>query len=1531
MYPYPYKIPKLVRTTLFIVFSILFLNQKVVAKNYYVDPSSTLSIANGSLTNPWKTIGQVNAGTISLQPGDSVLFKRGQVFSGRLIVYASGTSLAPIVYSAYGTGNMPELTYTASDIITITNRQYIVIDGLKIIDKTMPISDHTLIAKISYAITLQNSPYCTIKNCEITLVGIAIAVQTGSDFTTIQSNYLHNLRAVRNTVGGDDDYGANAMVIGTSNNRIVDNRMEDCWATSYDYGYDGGAVEFFGTTISDNQILYNTALNCNGFLEIGSNTYGIATNNLVAYNKIINCGQTALFHNKLDGFAIRTDNLKIFNNVIVETKKQFSPVSSLFWYADPTKIDVVILKNNIIWLTTGENVVNNNQDTLKMTHTNNIYKLRNGILGVKLGSSEILATNTTPLFRDTTGSPENWDYRLVSNSVAINAGASLGLTRDYEGNPILDQTDIGIYESIALRATKFYVDPSSLSTIADGSFASPWKTMSQVNTGTIGLQPGDSVFFKKGQVFNGRLIANGSGSSSAPIVYTSYGIGDIPIITNSIKSSELIYVGGRQYIHIDGLKLIDQTMNETDHSIIAKINYGITLENSPNCIIRNCEISKVGIGIAAKDGSNFLLIENNNIFNLRAIVNSIGGSDDYGANAIVIGSSNNLIQKNRFEGCWANSYDYGFLGGTIELFNTLVNDNQLLYNIAINCNGFLEVGSESNGQAVNNLIAYNKIINCGRTAIFHNKVGVNFVNTNNTKFYNNVIIENKIQFTRASSMFWYADPTLNDVVILKNNIIWLTTGENVVNNNLDTTKMVHTNNLYKLRNSALGINLDPTEVLLGDVSIFVDSAGDPENWDYRLIEGSFAINLGVNVGLNKDLAGNAIQDQPDAGIYEYLNPVILRQPKKFYVNSASTSMTEDGTITNPWKSIASLNTATIGLVPGDSLFFKSGATFNGKLNIDGSGIISKPIVITSYSTGPKPIITTDASELISIVNQQYIVINGLTLTDLSMNLEDHSIQARTQYGILLFNSPNCTISNCTISLVGIGIATQSGSNFTNINNNTISNLRAIRNTIGGEDDYGANGLVLGSSSNQIYQNIINDCWATSFDYGYIGGAVELFNTSINNNYMLYNSVANCAGFLEIGGEASGTAINNLFAYNKIINCGKTASFHNKVDGSYINTNNTRILNNVIIETKKQFNKVIDMFSYDDPTQSDIVILRNNIIWLTTGQNLVSDNLDTSKMVHFNNIYTIRNGILGIQLNPTEIENFNTIPLFRDTIGDAIDWDYRLAPYSLAINFGANLGFIRDYVGNPIIGNPDVGIYEYQAIDTVKKIDATAIVGKINCYGGTAVVQINATGGIPPYIGTGNFIRPAGVYSFIVTDTKGVKDTVVVNLLQPDSLNISVGYSVITSYNTTTTIYVTSTGGTPPYTYQLDNGLFQSSNMFTNQTAGIYKVTVKDANGCTSSKTVNLTVTAITVNPDRRLAISVSPNPTSTSFTVNTIKYRGSFVTMNINVYNAFGQIVYSARGLSNITYTFGSNFIPGNYVLVAQVNGTVQAVKLVKL
>ncbi len=56
---------------------------------------------------PWKTIKKLNSIMSILNPGDAVLFNRGEVFYGNIIMAQSGSAGAPIIFSAYGTGNKP--------------------------------------------------------------------------------------------------------------------------------------------------------------------------------------------------------------------------------------------------------------------------------------------------------------------------------------------------------------------------------------------------------------------------------------------------------------------------------------------------------------------------------------------------------------------------------------------------------------------------------------------------------------------------------------------------------------------------------------------------------------------------------------------------------------------------------------------------------------------------------------------------------------------------------------------------------------------------------------------------------------------------------------------------------------------------------------------------------------------------------------------------------------------------------------------------------------------------------------------------------------------------------------------------------------------------------------------------------------------------------------------------------------------------------------------------------------------------------
>ena len=59
---------------------------------------------------PWKSINKLNLVFPTLIAGDSILFKRGEIFEGAITISKSGSAFAPIVFSAYGQGNTPVIS-----------------------------------------------------------------------------------------------------------------------------------------------------------------------------------------------------------------------------------------------------------------------------------------------------------------------------------------------------------------------------------------------------------------------------------------------------------------------------------------------------------------------------------------------------------------------------------------------------------------------------------------------------------------------------------------------------------------------------------------------------------------------------------------------------------------------------------------------------------------------------------------------------------------------------------------------------------------------------------------------------------------------------------------------------------------------------------------------------------------------------------------------------------------------------------------------------------------------------------------------------------------------------------------------------------------------------------------------------------------------------------------------------------------------------------------------------------------------------
>jgi gliding motility-associated-like protein len=156
------------------------------------------------------------------------------------------------------------------------------------------------------------------------------------------------------------------------------------------------------------------------------------------------------------------------------------------------------------------------------------------------------------------------------------------------------------------------------------------------------------------------------------------------------------------------------------------------------------------------------------------------------------------------------------------------------------------------------------------------------------------------------------------------------------------------------------------------------------------------------------------------------------------------------------------------------------------------------------------------------------------------------------------------------------------------------------------------------------------------------------------------------------------------------------------------------------------------------------------------------------------------------------------------------------------------------------------------LDSGKVLHSTAItlsltVVNSTCQKSNGKILIQVSGGVAPYqyenVTRGIILQNpidynllAGTYTIKVTDAIGqvaTQNATITNLYaEPQAHMISkTNPSGCTSFDATLTIQ--GTNGVAPYTYTLDGYNFQTSNTFTNLTAGSYRYEVKDANGCLS--------------------------------------------------------------------------------------------------
>ncbi len=109
----------------------------VGATNYYFSNSGSDG-SSGGYDSPMQTLAK--ASSLAYEPGDSLLFRRGDTFAGHLVLNSSGSVSQPITIGSYGEGELPVLTGQVGseaggdyqEAILIENQDNITIEHLEI-------------------------------------------------------------------------------------------------------------------------------------------------------------------------------------------------------------------------------------------------------------------------------------------------------------------------------------------------------------------------------------------------------------------------------------------------------------------------------------------------------------------------------------------------------------------------------------------------------------------------------------------------------------------------------------------------------------------------------------------------------------------------------------------------------------------------------------------------------------------------------------------------------------------------------------------------------------------------------------------------------------------------------------------------------------------------------------------------------------------------------------------------------------------------------------------------------------------------------------------------------------------------------------------------------------------------------------------------------------------------------------------------------------------------------------------------------
>jgi trimeric autotransporter adhesin len=223
------------------------------------------------------------------------------------------------------------------------------------------------------------------------------------------------------------------------------------------------------------------------------------------------------------------------------------------------------------------------------------------------------------------------------------------------------------------------------------------------------------------------------------------------------------------------------------------------------------------------------------------------------------------------------------------------------------------------------------------------------------------------------------------------------------------------------------------------------------------------------------------------------------------------------------------------------------------------------------------------------------------------------------------------------------------------------------------------------------------------------------------------------------------------------------------------------------------------------------------------------------------------------------------------------------------------------------------------VENYPAISLTNTATQPTCATANGSVVLTYTGGVSPFtyskdgtsfVSTNSFTNlGAGAYTFTVKDGNGCTATTSVTLQSIAGPSLVAGTVIQPSCNLSNgSVTVNGTGGSGALTYSVDNGVYGSTNIFTNLSVGSHTFSVKDGNGCIGTLNVVLTNQGSNVNLTNSVVCDNLGNGTvSLTASGGTSPYQYSngtgFVSTNVFSNVLTGTYTYTAKDANGCVAT----------------------------